>query len=254
MGYDVEYRGVIHCDPALDAQERRWLHDWERTRHHVEGDVNAVRSDLPGYWCPWEPTRSGHLTLPEEVRCHSPGEWLRWLVDSSTAQRPGPDGSGLHPRRMTGVVQARGRAPGDEWRLVVDLDPARAARSAEPVADRGRTDGDRLVVERDQLPCPPCWIGVREMVEPSAAYRFAHPEAVGNADIEAVDDAAHTELLNRYADRCAVESWRPVVSTVEVVWPPPAGSPPHLPPFQMALQSLLDGAGLGGFTASARLT
>lgn len=165
MGYEVEYRGEIRCDPPLTAPERRWLRGFGDLRHHAPGDVNAVAQGMPGYWCPWAPTPDGHLSLPEwPTKEHMPGEWLRWLADSvwcgdRAVADPALKGV-MREHRLRGVVHAVGRASGDEWRLVVD--------------------GQAMTVERRRMPCVSCWLNCRELCAPGAAYRFTHPSPMAN--------------------------------------------------------------------------
>lgn len=48
MGYEVEYRGVVRCDPVLTPEQRGWLRELGETRQHVPGDVNGVLDGVPG--------------------------------------------------------------------------------------------------------------------------------------------------------------------------------------------------------------
>jgi hypothetical protein len=215
MGYDVEYTGTIKLDPPLSAGERAAVRRLADQRQHEPGDVNRIPDGMPGYWFPWTATRRGHLKPPAwPDRSGMLPEWLRWLPDAVLGR----------PTRMQGRVHARGRAPGDEWRLVADT--------------------DRLVVERDRLPCPACWLNCLTLVPPSAAYRFRHPEPDGNLDIETLTGELHSGLLERYEARCLDFGFSPVERSLDVVWPPPPGSPPPVPPFQVKFAELLAGSDL----------
>lgn len=226
MGYEVKYRDEIRCTPPLGAAQRRWLRRLAETRQHETGDVNAVPDGVPGYWCPWLPTRGGHLAMPQyPTKEHMPGEWLRWLLDHGPWDGAAP--------QLRGTVHAKGHAYGDEWRLVVD--------------------GDRMVVQRDRIPCAACWLNCRELCAPGAAYRFTHPEPVGNAGLGSLTEEEHDRLLDDNEERCTAYGFRPVEAAVEVVWPPPPGSPPPLPPFQILLSDVLARAGIEGMEAQARL-
>lgn len=226
MGYEVEYRGVIRCDPVLTPGQRGWLHRLGDDRQHVPGDVNAVPPGVPGYWCPWRPTRSGHLALEDyPTKEHMPGEWLRWLVEHGPWRG--------RPPALRGRIHAVGRSPGDEWRL--------------------RVRGQRITVERDRIPCAACWMNCRQQCAPGAAYRFGHPDPAGNVALDALDEEAHRRLLDENEDRCLRVGFRPVQESVEVVWPPPPGSPPPVPPFQVLMLAALERAGQTGFEAQARI-
>lgn len=110
-----------------------------------------------------------------------------------------------------------------------------------------------MVVERDRVPCAVCWLNCREQCAPGAAYRFTHPDPVGNAAPGDLDTMEREGLLDEYEDQCVRVGFRPVEESVEVVWPPPPGSPPPLPPFQTVMEELLRDAGLSGFEAQKRL-
>lgn len=226
MGYEVEYRGVVRCDPVLTREQRGWLRRLREERQHVPGDVNAVPPGVPGYWCPWRPARAGHLALEDHpTKEHMPGEWLRWLVEYGPWEG--------RPPALRGVVHAFGRAPGDRWRL--------------------RVREERMAVERDVMPCVACWLNCRDQCAPGAAYRFDHPDPVGNGPLDGPTDEAYAELLRRDKARCRRRGFRPLQDVVDVVLPPPAGSPPPVPPFQERVAALLEQAGATGFEAQARI-
>lgn len=226
MGYEVEYRGIVRCDPVLTVGQRGWLRWLGDQRQHVPDEVNAVPAGVPGYWCPWRPTGEGHLALEDHpTKEHMPGEWLRWLVEHGPWRG--------RPPTVRGVVHAFGRAPGDRWRLHVR--------------------GERITVERDVLPCAACWLNCREQCAPGAAYRFEHPDPVARGPLGSLTEDEHEALLDRDQERCRAVGFRPLQDAIDVVWPPPPGSSPPVPPFQVLLQAALDDAGMSGFEAQARV-
>ena len=224
MGYDIDYEGLIRVDPPLTANEIRVLNEFCDTRQHEADDINGVVPGLPGYWCPWSATDDGHL-VPPAYPCRSGmlPEWLVWLSDylAGTVDRPELSGIGSG-RTVYGKVLGFGRAPGDEFRIVAAA--------------------DGVHVQRARMPCPACWVNCKQMVPPSATHRFTHPEPEGNLDD--VTSERHGELLDKYEALCLSGAFVPVETRVDAVWPMPPGSPPPIPPFQVAFSELLAGTDL----------
>lgn len=211
MGYDISYEGVVRIDPPLGDDERALLNTAAAQRHHLPGDVNALVPGLAGYWMPWTATARGHLAPPNHPnRTGMLAEWLRWLAVHLTGEVAHPLLSGIAgDHDLRGTVTGTGRAPGDQFRIVVD--------------------GANVWVERDRMPCPACWLNCQTMVPPSAAHAFEHPEPDGNLDVGALDAGLHEELLSRYETVCFEAGFVPTRRRVEVQWPPPPGAPPPGP-------------------------
>lgn len=162
MGYDTDFEGSVSIDPPLNASEISFLTSFSESRRmhrskgplFVEGDGyrgqngdadvidnNRAHPDQPGLWCQWVPSESGaDLEWDEGEKFYNAAEWMKYIVEnllgasarSYIDQHVGEDDRLRHftcDHLVSGVIEAQGEDPEDQWRLVVEHNVVKVAKA-----------------------------------------------------------------------------------------------------------------------------
>jgi hypothetical protein len=95
-GSSLKVTGSIRVSPPLSGNEVSWLNSFSLQRHcsHLaspfiiapcgEPECYNYHPDVPGFWCPWEPSYDGEELRYAESIGFSPeiadAQWLLWLL------------------------------------------------------------------------------------------------------------------------------------------------------------------------------
>jgi hypothetical protein len=150
MGYTTEFEGRITVSPPLNAEERRYLKKFAKTRrvHRRNGpyyvgatgfmgqdhmgdeiDYNAPPPGQPSLWCQWVPSEDGTAIVWDGgEKFYSAVDWMRYIIDHFL--KPGAEAQAAFGRlgmdaqfgghQCNGVIHATGEDQGDVWSLVVE--------------------------------------------------------------------------------------------------------------------------------------
>lgn len=142
MGYTTAFEGQVAIEPPLNAAEVAYLRDFaESRRHHrPEGpystrdylfgdldskDLNRPHDEQPSLWCNWEPTDDGTgIRWNGAEKFYDATKWMQYLIDhflkpeGAAKGQPGFEKFTFN-HVVSGVIQAQGDDPDDQWELLV---------------------------------------------------------------------------------------------------------------------------------------
>ncbi len=153
MGYTTEFNGHINVEPALNAEEIKFIQDHNKTRRMLRkngpyyistaGDYGQVREDdiieynaAPekqlSLWCGWTCTDDGTaIEWDGGEKFYSAAEWMKWLIEHILGTEPLAKSvlPFLQGHTLSGEIFAQGEEMDDRWKLIVDSNTVMVAKS-----------------------------------------------------------------------------------------------------------------------------
>lgn len=145
MGYTTSFWGDVKVDPPLNAEEVKYLHDFNRSRRMKRGkgsyyanpgsdgfgqdheddiiDYNFPPDDQPSLWCQWAPTDDGSaIAWDDGEKFYGADEWMKYIIDHFL--KPGALAKNELPflqanHVVNGTINAQGEDSDDRWQLIV---------------------------------------------------------------------------------------------------------------------------------------
>ena len=142
MGYTTEYYGEITIQPALNAQEIKYIQEFGNTRRmsrskgdyyiedkdggmHTAPDIIDCNSSgsMPSLWCGWTCNDEGTAIIWNgSEKFYKADIWMKWIIEHFLSAEPLAKESlpFLQGHVLNGEMDAIGEELDDRWQLIVE--------------------------------------------------------------------------------------------------------------------------------------
>lgn len=143
MGYTTDFNGTVFIEPALSAEEVKFINKFSETRrmeckqgpYYVDRSGFAGQDDgedvinhnsppagQPGLWCQWIVSEDGeHLSWNDGEKFYNSPEWMVYIIEHFLCRHPVAQAElpFLKGHLLNGTISAQGEEPSDMWMLYV---------------------------------------------------------------------------------------------------------------------------------------